>query len=72
MFSGDWFAMGPLIITVEKCGEDMKTSRTTFKLDQDHPGLDLASEIVATSATDAIAFKPYNSSYSNLLLLQAK
>ncbi|XVF44543.1 hypothetical protein PTKIN_Ptkin02bG0133000 [Pterospermum kingtungense] len=52
--------------------EDMTTPRTAYKLDQDHPGSDLAGETAAALAAAAIAFKPYNSSYSDLLLVHAK
>ncbi|XP_059446817.1 endoglucanase 5-like [Corylus avellana] len=52
--------------------EDMTTSRSAYKLDANHPGSDLAGETAAALAAAAIAFKPYNSSYSNLLLLHAK
>lgn len=52
--------------------EDMSTSRTAYKIDQQHPGSDLAAETVAAFAASAIAFSPYNSSYSSLLLLHAK
>lgn len=52
--------------------EDMTTPREAFKLDQYHPGSDLAGETAAALAASAIAFKPYNSSYSELLLLHAK
>ncbi|GMJ09846.1 glycosyl hydrolase 9C1 [Hibiscus trionum] len=52
--------------------EDMTTPRTAFKLDQDHPGSDLAGETAAALAASSMAFKPYNSSYSDLLLIHAK
>ncbi|XP_031272427.1 endoglucanase 5 [Pistacia vera] len=52
--------------------EDMTTPREAFKIDQNHPGSDLAGETAAALAAAAIAFKPYNSSYSNLLLVHAK
>ncbi|KAJ4710439.1 Endoglucanase, partial [Melia azedarach] len=52
--------------------EDMTTPREAFKIDQYHPGSDLAAETAAAFAASSIAFKPYNSSYSNLLLLHAK
>lgn len=52
--------------------EDMTTPREAFKLDQYHPGSDLAGETAAALAASAIAFEPYNSSYSELLLLHAK
>ncbi|KAK8603387.1 hypothetical protein V6N13_085574 [Hibiscus sabdariffa] len=52
--------------------EDMTTPRTAFKLDQGHPGSDLAGETAAALAASSMAFKPYNSSYSDLLLVHAK
>ncbi|KAK2381403.1 cellulase [Trifolium repens] len=52
--------------------EDMTTSRTAYKIDEQHPGSDLAGETAAALASAAIAFRPYNSSYSNLLLVHAK
>lgn len=50
----------------------MTTPRTAYKLDEAHPGSDLASETAAALAAATIAFKPYNSSYSELLLVHAK
>ncbi|KAL3618016.1 hypothetical protein CASFOL_038337 [Castilleja foliolosa] len=52
--------------------EDMTTSRTAYKLDPEHPGSDLAGETAAALAAASIAFKPYDSAYSNLLLVHAK
>ncbi|XP_004505716.1 endoglucanase 5 [Cicer arietinum] len=52
--------------------EDMTTSRTAYKIDEQHPGSDLAGETAAALAAASIAFRPYNSSYSNLLLVHAK
>ncbi|KAJ7954534.1 Endoglucanase [Quillaja saponaria] len=52
--------------------EDMTTPRTAYKIDEDHPGSDLAGETAAALAAAALAFKPYNSSYSSLLLVHAK
>ncbi|KAJ0812028.1 putative cellulase [Helianthus annuus] len=52
--------------------EDMTTPRTAYKLDTEHPGSDLAGETAAAMAAAAIAFRPYNSSYSDLLLVHAK
>ncbi|KAD3641938.1 hypothetical protein E3N88_31162 [Mikania micrantha] len=52
--------------------EDMTTPRTAYKLDIEHPGSDLAGETAAAMAAAAIAFRPYNSSYSDLLLVHAK
>lgn len=52
--------------------EDMTTSRGAYKIDEQHPGSDLAGETAAALAAAAIAFRPYNSSYSNLLVAHAK
>ncbi|KAK4493384.1 hypothetical protein RD792_017718, partial [Penstemon davidsonii] len=52
--------------------EDMTTSRTAYKLDPEHPGSDLAGETAAALAAASIAFKPYDSAYSDLLLVHAK
>lgn len=52
--------------------EDMSTPRDAYKLDSEHPGSDLAGETAAALAAASLAFKPYNSSYSALLLLHAK
>ncbi|KAL8105636.1 hypothetical protein AgCh_029439 [Apium graveolens] len=50
----------------------MTTSRTAYKLDTNNPGSDLAGETAAALAAASLAFKPYDSSYSNLLLVHAK
>ncbi|KAH6781528.1 glycosyl hydrolase 9C1 [Perilla frutescens var. frutescens] len=52
--------------------EDMTTSRMAYKLDAEHPGSDLAGETAAALAAASLAFKPYDSAYSNLLLVHAK
>ncbi|KAL0918412.1 hypothetical protein M5K25_010419 [Dendrobium thyrsiflorum] len=52
--------------------EDMTTPRTAFKVDTENPGSDVAAETAAALAAASIAFRPYNSSYSQLLLLHAK
>ncbi|XP_038971173.1 endoglucanase 13 isoform X1 [Phoenix dactylifera] len=52
--------------------EDMATPRTAYNVDSDRPGSDVAAETAAAMAAASIAFKPYNSSYSKLLLLHAK
>lgn len=52
--------------------EDMTTLRTAYKIDEQHPGSDLAGETAVALAAAAIAFRTYNSSYSNLLLVHAK
>ncbi|KAK3026194.1 hypothetical protein RJ639_040157 [Escallonia herrerae] len=46
--------------------------KNAYKLDQKHPGSDLAGETAAAMAASSIAFLPYDSSYSNLLLVHAK
>lgn len=52
--------------------EDMTTPRTGYRLDSEHPGSDLAGETAAAMAAASLAFKPYNSSCSSLLLTHAK
>ncbi|KAK2998376.1 hypothetical protein RJ639_023137 [Escallonia herrerae] len=52
--------------------EDMTTPRNAYKLDRNHPGSDLAGETAAAMAAASIAFLPYDSSYSNMLLVHAK
>lgn len=52
--------------------EDMTTSRTAYKLDSSNPGSDLAGETAAALAASSLAFRPYNSSYSQLLLQHAE
>lgn len=52
--------------------EDMTTQRDAYKLDPNNPGSDLAAETAAAMAAASILFKPYNSSYSTLLLVHAK
>ncbi|GER53156.1 endoglucanase 5 [Striga asiatica] len=52
--------------------EDMTTSRTAYKLDPENPGSDLAGETAAALAAASIAFGPFDSAYSNLLLVHAK
>lgn len=52
--------------------EDMSTPRTAYKIDSSHPGSDLAGETAAALAAASLAFKPYDSTYSHLLLLHAK
>ena len=50
----------------------MTTPRTAYKLDTSNHGSDLAGETAAAMAAAAIAFRPYNSSYSDLLLVHSK
>lgn len=52
--------------------EDMTTSRTSYKIDEQHPGADLAAETASAFAAASIAFKPSNPMYSNQLLAHAK
>ncbi|GAB2275267.1 hypothetical protein Dimus_010026 [Dionaea muscipula] len=52
--------------------EDMTTPRTAYKLDPTSPGSDLAGETAAALAAASLAFKPYNASYSTLLLIHAQ
>ncbi|KAL0317064.1 UNVERIFIED_CONTAM: Endoglucanase 12 [Sesamum angustifolium] len=56
--------------------EDMEvmkqTPRTVHKIDEQHPGSDLAAETAAAFAAAAIAFSQSDSSYSSILLNHAK
>ncbi|XP_020598204.1 endoglucanase 13 isoform X3 [Phalaenopsis equestris] len=52
--------------------EDMTTPRAAYKVDTENPGSDVAAETAAALAAASIAFRPYNSSYSQLLLLHAR
>ncbi|OVA09799.1 Glycoside hydrolase [Macleaya cordata] len=52
--------------------EDMTTPRTTFKIDDQHPGSDLAGESSAALAAASIAFKKSDPRYSSQLLAHAK
>ncbi|KAK8946837.1 Endoglucanase 13 [Platanthera zijinensis] len=50
----------------------MTTPRTAYKVDAEHPGSEVAGETAAALAAAAVAFRPYNSSYSSLLLIHAE
>jgi hypothetical protein len=52
--------------------EDMTTPRTGFKIDDHHPGADLAAETAAALAAASIAFKPSNPTYATELINHAK
>ncbi|KAL9226703.1 hypothetical protein vseg_002483 [Gypsophila vaccaria] len=52
--------------------EDMTTPRTVFKIDEAHPGSDLAAETAAAFAASSIAFSSHNATYSSLLLKHSK
>ncbi|WOL05355.1 hypothetical protein Cni_G14083 [Canna indica] len=52
--------------------EDMTTPRTAYKVDCEHPGSEVAAETAAAMAAASVAFRPYDSKYSDLLLLHAR
>ncbi|KAL0359164.1 UNVERIFIED_CONTAM: Endoglucanase 15 [Sesamum angustifolium] len=52
--------------------EDMTTPRTVYRIDEQHPGADLAGETAAAFAAASIAFRKSNPSYSSELLNHAK
>ncbi|KAG9441944.1 hypothetical protein H6P81_017798 [Aristolochia fimbriata] len=52
--------------------EDMTTPRTAYKITPENPGSDLAAETAAAMAAASMAFREYDSKYSQLLLLHAK
>ncbi|XP_057804621.1 endoglucanase 13-like [Salvia miltiorrhiza] len=52
--------------------EDMTTPRTVYKIDDQHPGSDLAGETAAALAAAALAFRHSNPGYSSQLITHAK
>ncbi|XP_022886556.1 endoglucanase 11-like isoform X2 [Olea europaea var. sylvestris] len=52
--------------------EDMTTSRRAYKVDEEHPGSDVAGETAAAMAAAAIVFRLTNPHYSHLLLDHAR
>ncbi|KAJ6302027.1 hypothetical protein OIU77_016183 [Salix suchowensis] len=50
--------------------EDMTTPRPSFKIDDHHPGADLAAETAAALAAASIAFSSSNPAYSTQLLFE--
>ncbi|TOF71996.1 hypothetical protein CGJ15_27700, partial [Vibrio parahaemolyticus] len=50
----------------------MTMERPSFKIDQSHPGSDLAGETAAALAAASIVFKDVDSSYSSEMLAVAK
>ncbi|CAA0832404.1 Endoglucanase 12 [Striga hermonthica] len=52
--------------------EDMTTPRIVYRIDEHHPGADLAGETAAAFASAAIAFRFLNPNYSSQLLAHAK
>ncbi|KAL6501758.1 Endoglucanase [Orobanche gracilis] len=51
--------------------EDMSTPRAAYRIDQSHPGSDLAGETSAAMAAASIVFRRQNTDYSNELLNHA-
>lgn len=52
--------------------ENMTTSRRAYKIDENHPGSDVAGETAAAMAAASIVFRTTNPHYSHLLLHHAK
>ncbi|KAF5732821.1 endoglucanase 14-like [Tripterygium wilfordii] len=52
--------------------EDMTTPRTAYRIDDQHPGSDLAAETAAALAAASIAFRQTDRQYANQLLGHAK
>ena len=52
--------------------EDMTTPRTAYKIDDQHPGSDLAGETAAAFAAAGIAFRSSDRLYSSRLINHAK
>lgn len=52
--------------------EDMTTPRSVYKIDEQHPGSDLAAETAAAFAAASIAFRPSKPAYSYKLISHAK
>lgn len=48
--------------------EEMTMKRPAFKIDENHPGSDLAGEVSAALAAASLVFKNLNETYSNELL----
>ncbi|CAI9108874.1 OLC1v1008574C1 [Oldenlandia corymbosa var. corymbosa] len=52
--------------------EDMRTSRPAYKIDEEHPGSEVAGETAAALAAASIVFRENNPYYSHLLLEHAQ
>ncbi|CAH9075933.1 unnamed protein product [Cuscuta europaea] len=52
--------------------EDMATSRRSYKIDEKHPGSDVAAETAAAMAAASMVFRETNSHYASLLLTHAQ
>jgi hypothetical protein len=52
--------------------EDMTTPRTSFKINDQHPGSDLAAETSAALVVASIAFRQTDSNYASQLLNHSK
>jgi hypothetical protein len=51
--------------------EDMDTSRTSYKIDEQHPGSDLAAETAAALAAASIVFQYVDQKYASTMLIHA-
>jgi hypothetical protein len=51
--------------------EDMDTSRTSYKIDEQHPGSDLAAETTAALAAASIVFQSVDNKYASTMLIHA-
>ncbi|CAH9117094.1 unnamed protein product [Cuscuta europaea] len=51
--------------------EDMATSRRSYKIDEKHPGSDVAAEAAAAMAAASMVFRETNPHYASLLLTHA-
>lgn len=52
--------------------ENMKTTRTVLKIDENEPGTEIAAETAAAMAASSIVFRPSNRTYARSLLNKAK
>ncbi|CAL5207889.1 unnamed protein product [Lathyrus oleraceus] len=52
--------------------EDMETPRTSYKIDEQNPGSDLAAETAAALASASIAFQSVDSEYASTLVTHAQ
>ncbi|KAK2453747.1 glycosyl hydrolase 9C3 [Trifolium repens] len=51
--------------------EDMDTPRTSYKIDEQHPGSDLAAETAAALAAASIVFQSVDNKYASTMLIHA-
>lgn len=52
--------------------EDMDTPRTAYQVNATYPGSDLSAEIAAALASASVVLKPFDSSYSRILVHRAE